>query len=128
MIKISKKLSTECYYVILENFIKVVVVRRSKWKVYQKQLFHLTSTIYLLLWCLTEKQRTLFLLLFFSNFLSFGSRVLIFFMFCILSNNRSNQRRCSVKKGVLRNFAKSIGKHLCQGLFFNKVAWNFILS
>ena len=26
------------------------------------------------------------------------------------------------KKGVLRNFAKFIGKHLCQSLFFNKVA------
>ena len=26
------------------------------------------------------------------------------------------------KKGVLRNFAKFIGKHLCQNLFFNKVA------
>ena len=26
------------------------------------------------------------------------------------------------KKGVLRNFAKFAGKHLCQGLFFNKVA------
>ena len=25
------------------------------------------------------------------------------------------------KKGVLRNFAKFIGKHLCQSLFFNKV-------
>ena len=24
--------------------------------------------------------------------------------------------------GVLRNFAKLTGKHLCQGLFFNKVA------
>ena len=31
-------------------------------------------------------------------------------------------QRCSVKKDVLRNFAKSTGKHLCQGLFFNKVA------
>ena len=30
--------------------------------------------------------------------------------------------RCSVKKGVLRNFAKFAGKHLCQSLFFNKVA------
>ena len=30
--------------------------------------------------------------------------------------------RCSVRKGVLRNFAKSTGKHLCQSLFFNKVA------
>ena len=26
------------------------------------------------------------------------------------------------KKGALRNFAKITGKHLCQGLFFNKVA------
>ena len=31
-------------------------------------------------------------------------------------------QRCSVKKGVLRNFAKFTGKHLCQSLFFNKVA------
>ena len=29
---------------------------------------------------------------------------------------------CSVKKGVLRYFAKFTGKHLCQRLFFNKVA------
>ena len=28
----------------------------------------------------------------------------------------------SVKKGVLRNFVKIIGKHLSQSLFFNKVA------
>ena len=39
---------------------------------------------------------------------------------------------CSVRKGVLRNFAKFTGKHLCQSLFFNKVAdlrpeaYNFI--
>ena len=26
------------------------------------------------------------------------------------------------KKGVLRNFVKSTGKHLCQSLFFNKDA------
>ena len=31
-------------------------------------------------------------------------------------------RTCSVKKGVLRNFTKFTGKHLCQGLFFNKAA------
>ena len=35
---------------------------------------------------------------------------------------RSNHQRCSIKKGVLRNFAKFTGKHLCQSLFFNKVA------
>ena len=27
-----------------------------------------------------------------------------------------------MKKGLLRNFAKFIGKHLCQSLFFNKIA------
>ena len=36
--------------------------------------------------------------------------------------SRSSHRRCSVKKGVLRNFAKFTGKHLCQRLFFDKVA------
>ena len=35
---------------------------------------------------------------------------------------RSSHRRCSVKKGVLRNFAKFTGKHLCQTLFFNNIA------
>ena len=37
-------------------------------------------------------------------------------------NSRSNHRRCSVKTGVLRNFAKFTGKHLFQSPFFNKVA------
>ena len=31
-------------------------------------------------------------------------------------------RRCSVRKAVLRHFAKFTGKHLCKSLFFNKVA------
>ena len=35
--------------------------------------------------------------------------------------NRKSHRRCSVKKVVLRNFAKITEKHLCQSLFFNKV-------
>ena len=34
--------------------------------------------------------------------------------------DRSTHRRYSVKKGVLRNFAKFTGKHLCQSLFFNE--------
>ena len=29
---------------------------------------------------------------------------------------------CYMKKGVLKNLAKFTGKHLCQNLFFNKVA------
>ena len=36
--------------------------------------------------------------------------------------NRSSHRRCTVKKGVVRNFVKFTGKHLCRGLFLNKVA------
>ena len=39
------------------------------------------------------------------------------FSFC----SRSSHRRCSVRNGVLRNFANFTGKHLCQSLFFNKV-------
>ena len=34
----------------------------------------------------------------------------------------SSHQRCSVRKSVLRNFAKFTGKHLCQSLFFNKFA------
>ena len=35
---------------------------------------------------------------------------------------RSSHQRCSMKKGAPRNFSKFRGKHLCQNLFFNKVA------
>ena len=41
---------------------------------------------------------------------------------CDTSKYRSSHRKCSVKKGVLRNFGKFTGKYLCQSLFFNKVA------
>ena len=40
----------------------------------------------------------------------------------ISSHYRSSHHRCSVRKGVLRSFAKFTRKHLCQILFFNKVA------
>ena len=35
--------------------------------------------------------------------------------------DRSNHQRYSVRKGVLRNFRKFTGKHLCQSLFLNTV-------
>ena len=38
------------------------------------------------------------------------------------SSVRSSHRRCSIRKGVLRNLAKFTGKHLRQSIFFNKVA------
>ena len=34
----------------------------------------------------------------------------------------SSHQRCSVKKGILNNFTKLTGKHLCQSLFLNIVA------
>ena len=34
--------------------------------------------------------------------------------------NRSSHRRCSLRKDVLKNFAKFTRKHLCQGLFLMK--------
>ena len=38
---------------------------------------------------------------------------------------QSSHRMCSIEKGVLKNFAKFTGKHLCQILFFSKVC-NYI--
>ena len=35
---------------------------------------------------------------------------------------RNSYHRCSTKIGVLKNFAKLAGKHLCQSLFLNKVS------
>ena len=45
------------------------------------------------------------------------SIAVLFLLIC-----RSNHRRCSVRKGVLRNFAKVTEKQLCHSLFLNKVA------
>ena len=39
----------------------------------------------------------------------------------ISKENSNSHRRCSIKTGVLRNFAEFPGKHLCQRLFVNKV-------
>ena len=41
---------------------------------------------------------------------------------CLYLDSKNSHQRCSVKKSVLRNFAKFIGKHLCQRL----AACNFI--
>ena len=48
--------------------------------------------------------------------LAVGSLSLIYFTF------RSSRPKVFCKKVVLRNFAEFTGKHLCQTLFFNKVA------
>ena len=40
----------------------------------------------------------------------------------VLRRHRSSRLDVFCRKGILRNFAKFTGKHLCQSLFFNKVA------
>ena len=47
---------------------------------------------------------------------------MIVFAIAIQIAIRSSHQRCSLTKGVLKNFAKFRGKHLCQVLFFIKVA------
>ena len=42
-------------------------------------------------------------------------------LWCSSSKCRSSHQRCSVKKGVLRNFEKFTEKHLCQSLFLIKL-------
>ena len=55
-----------------------------------------------------------------KTFLAFMFRESRAKMFQRKSSFRSSHRRCSIKKGVFRSFAKLTGKHLCQRLFFNK--------
>ena len=42
--------------------------------------------------------------------------------FWYFSWERSSRLEVFCRKGILRNFSKFTGKHLCQSLFFNKVA------
>ena len=51
---------------------------------------------------------------------SFNSESIVLCNVHLMNSCRSSQLTCSVKKGVLRIFAKFTGKHLCQSLFFNK--------
>ena len=46
----------------------------------------------------------------------------IIYNFVWIYLGRSSRPDVFCKKGVLRNIAKLTGKHLCQSLFFNKVA------
>ena len=58
------------------------------------------------------------------NYENFGRKSLLFFRNLKLHNGlessikRSSHRRCSIGKGVLTNFTKFTGKHLCQSLSF----------
>ena len=41
--------------------------------------------------------------------------------FWYVLTHRSSHQRCSIRKGVLKNFTKFTGKHLCQSLFLIKL-------
>ena len=75
--------------------------------------FKITSCLFL---------RQLFITVFVRNF------DLAIFITCMSkfdiqsTNDRNSRPEVFCKKVVLRNFAKFTGKHLCQSLFFNKVA------
>ena len=90
--------------------------------------------------CLHEFSRKIFLILYSINWpnfivwLSFPfEAIFISWFFEDIINfkiniSRSSHQKCSINKSVLRNFTKFTGNHLCQSLFFNKVAraCNFI--
>ena len=60
-----------------------------------------------------------FLYLFLPNsfWKSWGVRKLDYLSFI-----QKQTRRCSIKTGAVKSFTKFTGKHLCQSIFFNKVA------
>ena len=44
----------------------------------------------------------------------------------VLETVRHSHQKCSMKKGVLKNFAKFTGKHLSQSLFFKSLCFNSV--
>ena len=46
---------------------------------------------------------------------------ILFSAFSVKQSLRSRHRRCFVRTGILRNFAKLTRKHLCQCLIFDRV-------
>ena len=48
--------------------------------------------------------------------------IIILVLFTFERMLRSSHQRCSLRKGVFKNFVKFTRKHLCQSLFFNKIA------
>ena len=58
-----------------------------------------------------------------TDFICVIHHMIIYLPFCLSKDLfRSSRADVFYKKAVLRNFTKFTGKHLCQSLFFNKVA------
>ena len=70
------------------------------------------------------------------QFFSFHFHSFLVLTCCLRSSENSEAQRCSVRKGVLRNFAKFTGKYLCQsllslqntssGCFWKLALWNIL--
>ena len=58
----------------------------------------------------------------FNGFLKFVPNFFILSRIVVITNFQKQQSGGVLEKGALRIFAKLTGKHLCQSLFFNKVA------
>ena len=89
-----------------------------------------TIRIEQIFWCFYKTQTTqLFMKI--KHYLQRNSKLCCYHLKCkkhrmivgfTTNKCRSSHQRGSVRKGDLGNFAKFRGKHLCQSLFFNKVA------
>ena len=109
-----------CIHAWIKANNKLEKIRKEKQSYLLNKLNKLTATIDLSgisIWWRHQKLRITFR----KQFLSRGvgndlSSEIICFM------ERSSRPDVLCQKGVLRHFAKFTGKHLCQGLFFNKVA------
>ena len=70
-----------------------------------------------------------------SQFVCTANQLAGFYMRATLALNeltdgmdlRSSHKRCSMKNGVLKNFPKFIGKHLCLRVFFADFGKNYQL-
>ena len=65
------------------------------------------------------------------SYLKYTNRLLdvFFILLAVISSelhDRNSREEVFCRKGVLRNFAIFTRKHMCESLFFNKVAGNFI--
>ena len=87
-------------------------------------VFHTFSTLSVvdfklvnICWEVFLQKRVILLFIF---LIAFKAKVLAEHVLMQKATYRSSHRRCSVRKGVLREFAKFIGKQLCQGLFLKE--------
>ena len=113
LIKLKKKLWHRCFPVNFATFLRTPFLQNTSGRLLLEVFLY--YTIYII--CIDIICIHWILL----DMMLWYSKAFLFFLF-VLWSNRNSLRRCSVKRGVHRNFTKFTGKRLCQSLFFNKVA------